>query len=91
MDIKDFINNLTEADAFSVLHEMQKRFGWTGTMFTRDDVEQEWRAKNETDDNMPDDIWEEIRDGWWWRKGITDMMISQGWEGVAEAVNEIGM
>ena len=88
--------NATEDEAIQAYFAMSQRFGWQGTFFTREDAETVWQNSfpdPETGlirtDGMPDDVWEAIRNCWYWRKGLSDILTERGWEIVNEAVDEV--
>lgn len=93
-DAKRIIETLTEDQAMKLFWEMQNRFGWSGTVFTRYDAEQEWQnlqfdpATGLTSDaSLPEDTWEEIQNDWYWSRGIPDLLVERGWEMVSMAVD----
>lgn len=93
--IKRLASVIREETAITLYHELAARFGWVGTFFTRDDAETEWQAQTRFDENgdemntapMPDEVWENIQNEWYWRRGLSDTLTERGWELVYEAVN----
>ncbi len=91
--IKESLPSLTEDEGLTVFWELQRKFGWSGTVFTRADAEQEWQNAqyDETtgltfDDPMPDEVWDLVVGSWEWRKGIPEMLCERGWPLVFDAV-----
>lgn len=83
------IETITEDEAIDLHHKLSRKFGWSGTFFTRADAETGWLAH--TPDNagpLTDDVWESIRQTWYWRKGLTDTLTGYGWDIVYDAVAE---
>ena len=88
-------DNITEDEAMTVYHTLARRFGWSGTFFTREDAQEAWRNQQfdldtglTADAEMPDDVWDAIMSSWYWRKGLTDILTERGWELLADAVEE---
>jgi len=92
--IKESLPSLTEDEALTVFWELQRQFGWAGTVFTRADAEQEWNnqqydALGETPDApLPDEVWDLVVGSWYWRKGLPEGMCERGWPYVTQAVLE---
>jgi nitrite reductase/ring-hydroxylating ferredoxin subunit len=93
--ITECIGSLTEDEAISAIVAINTHFGFSGTVFTREDAQQEWQNQQydpetgETPDTpMPDDAWQRVQDTWAWSKGLSDILTERGWELVSEAVAE---
>jgi hypothetical protein len=56
-----------------VLHDLRRRFGWTGTIYTRSDVE------GELSRGLTDDEWQRVRDSKSWRN-LSDCWAEDVWE-----------
>ena len=92
--IENYIQDLTQDHALSVLHAIRDRFGWAGTMFTRDDIEHHIINAREADD-LPDltdtelaEWVDAIQNSWEWRKGIMEYLAETGWEMISNAYEE---
>lgn len=90
-----------EDEGLRLLHTLKREFGWAGTVFTRDDVETVWREHPTVWDAhgdaasevvLPDGVWDAVRGGWYWRKGMDEILVERGFDllntAVDEAVNE---
>lgn len=86
------IETITEDEAIDLHYKLSRRFGWGGTFFTRADAESKWQELTGDDltnsEPLPDDVWENIRQTWYWRKGLTDSLTEYGWDIVNDAVAE---
>jgi hypothetical protein len=87
------LEGLDESEALSVFWTLQSQFGWSGTVFTRADAEQEWQNAQYDDttgetggDELPEAMWEAVQDSWYWRKGLPELMTERGWGLVGQAV-----
>jgi hypothetical protein len=90
--IKECIGSLTENEAITVLWELYYQFGWSGTVFTRADVEKEWQesmplSPGEEPGEMPDEVWDLVADSWEWRKDIPEILTERGWRLMQTALN----
>ena len=90
--IKESLPSLTEHEALTVFCDLQAQFGWSGTVFTRVDAEQEWQNTSYgyggSDEKMPDTVWDAVQESWYWRKGLPENMCERGWTYVTQAVLE---
>lgn len=90
--IKESLPSLTEGEALTVFWELQSQFGWSGTVFTRADAEQEWQSTSYnyagTEEKMPDEVWYAVEESWYWRKGLPEGLTERGWTYVTQAVLE---
>ena len=90
--IKECIGSLTEYEALTVFLDLHDQFGWTGTVFTRADVEKKWQksmplSPGEEPGEMPDEVWDLVADSWEWRKDIPEILTECGWMLVQTALN----
>jgi len=92
--IENYIQDLTEDHAISVLHALQFRFGWAGIMFTRGDVESHIHNCRQADDlpDLTDDEMEAaidaVRSSFTWRKGLADYFCEEGWDLIGSAYDD---
>lgn len=70
--IKECLNDLQESEALTVFYDLQRKFGWAGTIFTRGDAEGEWGNLFPDTPDMPDDVWEAIQSTWAWKQGLSE-------------------
>lgn len=82
-DIKDGIDQIDESDGFVIFHHLMKRFGWTGTVFSRGDYQ------SAIDREVSDDEWEIVKNSWYWTKGIQSEMTDAGWDTIYTFTNEM--
>lgn len=90
------IDNITEAEALQIFHNLTKKFGWAGTIFTRGDAEQAWNTERfdgpydeSAVEPMPEDVWDAFLCSWAWRKGLSEQLTELGWEIVADAARDV--
>jgi hypothetical protein len=90
--IEPLIADLSQSDAFMVLSMLCRKFDWSGTMFTPDDVSEMIQHRREGDDldPLPDEQLEEMtndiinsRD---WYKFLPDWITEQGWEIINQSI-----
>lgn len=93
--IRENLPNINEAQAIELYWRLCKKFGWTGTFFTRDDVQSEWASQMELateelhfDKEMPDDVWSAVTTNYYWTKGMPDRLTEEGWTLLSFAVDE---
>jgi hypothetical protein len=91
------IDALTEDEALRVFSEMQAKFGWAGTVFTRGDVEGmlENNEYNVTEDGEPiigrsftDEQWIDFTNNKDWYRYVPEWMAEQGWDIVQDVLND---
>ncbi len=76
---------VTEDQAFTILHQLSLRFGWVGTMFTREDAD----AAMGTEDELTDEMWHDLQMTWEWRKGLQEIITERGFEIISDAVSDV--
>ena len=90
--IEPLIADLSQSDAFMVLSMLCRKFDWSGTMFTPDDVSEHIQYRREADglDPLTDEQLEEMtndiinsRD---WSKWLPDWITERGWEIINQAI-----
>ena len=90
--IEPYIADLSQSDAFMVFSMLCRKFDWSGTVFTPDDVSETIQERRKADDldPLPDEQLEEMtndiinsRD---WSKWLPDWMTEQGWEIINQAI-----
>lgn len=81
-------DNITEDEAIKLYFDLASQFGWRGTFFTRADAENSWQEYHEQSEPFTDEVWEAVRQSWYWRKGMGEILTEHGWDLVHEAVDE---
>lgn len=79
---------ITEDEAIRLHFNLAYKFGWQGTFFTREDAEQSWKEYHDQTEPFTDEVWDTVRLSYYWRKGLTDILVERGWDLVHEAVAE---
>lgn len=91
------MDSLDEEDALRVFTEMRYKFGWAGTVFTRNDVESmlENNEYNVTEDGEPiiqrsftDEQWTDFTNNKDWYRYVPEWMAEQGWEIIDNVLND---
>lgn len=88
------IENMTEQQALDVFYAMRMRFGWQGSIYSRQDVADIWETFYADDVTVGDDFVARITDEQWqavlatseWR-GVSGYMDSEGAQAVRDAVD----
>jgi hypothetical protein len=87
-EIMKLIEN--EDEAIHLYHALAQHFGWQGTFWTFEDVESVWQdCYADQQIPMPLDVWEEVQNNWYWRRGLVERMSEAGSDLVYEAVREV--
>lgn len=81
------IENITESEALRLYYALSRKFGWSGTLFTRGDVDSYWEEY--TGEDMTDEDWEEVSDSWYWNSGLPTSMIERGNDLIEATVREV--
>ena len=76
---------VTEDQAFTILHQLRLRFGWVGTMFTREDA----GAHLGPEEELTDEMWHDLQMTWEWRKGLQEIITERGFEIISTAVDQV--
>lgn len=81
--IKECLTDITEDEAMNIFHALCGKFGWAGSVFTKDDVQQAYRDEMAEDDKFPTDemaeaVWEYVQTSYEW-VNLADPMVEQGW------------
>ena len=80
-ELKAIIADLSEDDAVRLSNLIDRKFGWTGTTFTRQDAEQEYRNIVEDDEaEIPEDYWDFVQDSYGWSRGLPEQLTERGWD-----------
>ena len=99
--VRNPLLGMTESEAMSLLWEMERTFGWTGTMFTEGDLESIWAA--ELDDRVElaehgepaamakpfDEVRELFTRSWVWRKGLEEILTERGNEMIVDLAVDV--
>lgn len=80
--------SLTPDDAFRLLTQMEKKFGWCIALLTDEDIRQAWHDR--WDEQPTDEQVQAVTDSRDWRKYIPDYAASGMLEGLRDAVSEVG-
>lgn len=83
--IKETEVDITEDEALYIINDIRNAFGWTGTEFTRHDVESTLERK------ITDEEWDKVQDTHFWSRGMRDAMTETGWDYVEFATEEAGL
>ena len=92
--LNSIMEDMDEAEAFSMLRNIEQKFGWSGTVFTPTDVEECIINRREADGLEPltDEQLEEavsaVVDSRDWSKWLPDWMTEQGWDIINSAIYE---
>lgn len=81
--IKECLSDITEDEAMNIFHDLRDKFGWAGSVFTKDDVQQAYTDEMAEDDKSPTDemaeaVWQHVQTSYEW-VNLADPMIEQGW------------
>lgn len=76
-EMKALVADMDEGDGYTLLSALRSRFNWAGVMFTHEDVEFQYLYYNETEDEMPDEVWQKVQDDYGWRH-MDDMLAESG-------------
>ena len=79
---------VTEDQAFTILHQLRLRFGWAGTMFCRGDADALMDGEHAMD-AMTDEQWWDLQMTWEWRKGLQEIITERGFEIISIAVDQV--
>ena len=82
------LDNYTEQQALELMWSLARRFGWKGTMFTRQDVRQtviDHCGERPTLDNYV----EAIMSSRMWVKTLEDALVREGYECLYDAIREV--
>jgi len=74
-----------EDDALNLLHYLMERFGWAGTIMTRND------AEVQAGRDLTDEEWEAVRHTKPWRDMGSIWLELDGWEPVTMALDAAGV
>lgn len=84
MDMKSIVDQMTEDDALRMFYHLAGRFGWAGTVFSREDVSIEWHGD---DSALTDDEWQFVRGSRVWCK-FTDHQCADGCDELRDIVSQ---
>lgn len=76
---------ITEQEAFEVLNALRDTFGWSGTEFTRGDVE------TTLDRPLTEDEWNKVRMTGMWHSRLGEIATEQGWWAVDAIISELDL
>lgn len=82
------IETITEDEAVHLAIALERKFGWQGTFFTRQDADSSWTEYYEQPDVLTDEQWDKVQQSWYWRKGISQQLVETGLSIVNDAVYE---
>ena len=81
-----------EDDALSVLHALQRRFGWAGTMFTRADAESQIEDVDDAGEvverKFTDEEWTRVRATAAWDSVLGEILTERGWDIIRMAIRD---
>lgn len=90
--IQRAVDEIDEDEGLDWLHALERRFGWSGTMFTLDDIRIRWQDRREDDEDytpLTDEQVDNITNTYYWAKAIPEMLCEHGWEIVDMAIDEV--
>jgi hypothetical protein len=98
-DIELLINMdaLDEGDALNVFWAMRDKFGWAGTVFTRDDVDEmldnnEYNVRKDGEPiinrSFTDEQWTDFTNNKDWYRYVPEWLSEQGWEIIDNVLND---
>jgi hypothetical protein len=67
------------------VHRLSGEHGFSGTLFTRTD------AEDRAGTALSDEEWEKVQSTWAWKKGLQELLCTQGWEVVDDALQDAGI
>lgn len=79
---------IIEDDAIRLYYELSRKFGWQGTFFTRGDAKDSWENYHEQTKPFTDEVWETVRQSYYWRRALPDNLTADGLSIVNDAVSE---
>lgn len=82
VDIKGTEMEITEEEALDILLNLRDAFGWSGTEFTRADIESNLERA------LTNEEWEKVQTTWAWEKGLPGQACEAGWWAVDNAITE---
>ena len=74
---------MNDPDPYQQFHELRRIHQWTGTVMTRDDVE------DTAGRPLTDDEWNAVTGNWFWRTGIIDRMIEVANDMISEMLHDL--
>lgn len=80
------IETITEDEAVRLAITLERKFGWRGTFFTREDADSSWTEYHEQPESLTDEQWSKVQQSWYWRKGLSDQLCEIGLSIVNDAV-----
>lgn len=80
--IKGKAMEMTESEAITALNNIRAAFGWSGTEFTRKDIE------SSLDRKITDEEWKKIQQTNYWSRRMGEAMAETGWDYVDYAIAE---
>ena len=87
------LDALDESDAFRVFSAMSDKFGWAGTIFTRNDVESmldtyDPEHDGKTISEFTDEQWVDFTNNKDWFRYVPEWMTEQGWDIIQDVLND---
>jgi hypothetical protein len=91
------IDALDEGDALRVFWAMRDKFGWAGTVFTRDDVDEmldnnEYNVRKDGEPiinrSFTDEQWTDFTNNKDWYRYVPEWLSEQGWEIIDNVLND---
>jgi len=83
--ILDLITDLPQSEAWLVLHAMERKFNWAGTMFCPEDV-----GSMLDRDLTPEEV-QQVTETWYWRKGMAEVLGNAGNELLYDIISELDL
>lgn len=90
--IQALVDAIPDGEEFDWLHALERRFGWSGTMFCLDDIRVRWQDLREGDEDytpLTDEQVDNITNTYYWAKSLPEMLTEHGWEIVDMAIDEV--
>lgn len=84
-EVDGLVIRLTNDEAIDLLNKFRQTFGWQGTEFQRVDIE------DTIGRTLTDDEWSNVRDNYYWYKGITEQACQGGWTSIENLVSELNL
>lgn len=78
--IVECCDGLTASQAIDIIVHLERKFGFSGTTFTRDDVNSEYRSQTDSNMDMPDDFWEAVRLSRTWSRTMPERLTEIGFD-----------
>lgn len=87
-DATTFAASLTPDDAYRLLVQIERKFGWCVALLTDEDIRETWRDR--WDEQPTEEQVQAVVESRDWRKYIPDYAATVMMEGLRDAVSEVG-